>query len=99
MNETYKYIKRKEDRAIEVFSQALEEFNKTGNIIITQDEFKEYIPVLLNIIQKQRKEDKSEADEIFNKLGFNKYEFDISIDYVSRENRQGISFKKRYESY
>ncbi len=36
----------------------------------------------------------SKADEMFNKLGFNKYEFDTSIDYVSRENRQGISLKK-----
>lgn len=36
----------------------------------------------------------SKADKLFDKLGFNKYEFDTSIDYVNREIRQGISFKK-----
>ncbi len=36
----------------------------------------------------------SEADKMFDELGFNKYEFDTCIDYLNRENRQGITFKK-----
>lgn len=36
----------------------------------------------------------SKADEMFDKLGFNKYEFDTYIDYLSRESSHGITFRK-----
>lgn len=36
----------------------------------------------------------SEADKMFDKLGYNKYELDTYIDYLSRENRKGITFRK-----
>lgn len=36
----------------------------------------------------------SKADEMFDKLGFNKYEFGTYIDYLSRTNSHGITFRK-----
>lgn len=36
----------------------------------------------------------SKADEMFSKLEFNKYEFDTYIDYLSRINSHGITFRK-----
>ena len=36
----------------------------------------------------------SKADEMFNDAGFNKYEFDTYIDYLSRENSHAITFRK-----
>ena len=36
----------------------------------------------------------SEADEMFDNLGYNKYEFDAYIDYLSRESSKGITFRK-----
>lgn len=36
----------------------------------------------------------SEADKMFDNLGYNKYEFDTYIDYLSRECRKGITFRK-----
>lgn len=36
----------------------------------------------------------SEADKMFSKLDFNKYEFDTYIDYLSRKNSHGITFRK-----
>ncbi len=36
----------------------------------------------------------NEADEMFDELGFTKYEFDTYIDYLSRENSHGITFRK-----
>lgn len=36
----------------------------------------------------------SEADKMFNEIGFNKYEFDTYIDYLSRESCKGITFRK-----
>lgn len=36
----------------------------------------------------------SEADEMFDNLGYNKYEFDTYIDYLSRESSKGITFRK-----
>lgn len=36
----------------------------------------------------------SKADEMFEELNFNKYEFDTHIDYLSRERSQEITFRK-----
>ena len=36
----------------------------------------------------------SKADEMFDDVGFNKYEFDTYIDYLSRENSHAITFRK-----
>lgn len=36
----------------------------------------------------------SEADRLFDNLGYNKYEFDTYIDYLSREASKGITFRK-----
>ena len=36
----------------------------------------------------------SEADKMFDKLGYNKYEFDTYIDYLSRLTSKGITFRK-----
>lgn len=36
----------------------------------------------------------SEADKMFDDLGYNKYEFDTYIDYLSRESSKGITFRK-----
>ena len=36
----------------------------------------------------------SEADKMFDNLGYNKYEFDTYIDYLSRESSKGIAFRK-----
>lgn len=36
----------------------------------------------------------TKADEMFDKLGFNKYELDTYIDYLSRETSKGITFRK-----
>ncbi len=36
----------------------------------------------------------SKADEMFDKLGYNKYELDTYIDYLSRETTKGITFRK-----
>ena len=36
----------------------------------------------------------SEADRLFDDLGYNKYEFDTYIDYLSREASKGITFRK-----
>ncbi len=36
----------------------------------------------------------SKADKMFSELGFNKYEFDTYIDYLSRENGHEIVFMK-----
>lgn len=36
----------------------------------------------------------SEADRLLDKLGYNKYEFDTYIDYLSRETSKGITFRK-----
>lgn len=40
----------------------------------------------------------SKADKMFNKAGFNKYEFDTYIDYLSRENSHAITFRKDIKS-
>lgn len=49
------------------------------------------------IIELKRKEDKSEADKLFDKLGFNKYESYTYIDYLSRETSKGITFRKNIQ--
>lgn len=36
----------------------------------------------------------SKADEMFDGLGFNKYEIDTYIDYLNRENSHEITFRK-----
>lgn len=36
----------------------------------------------------------SEADKMFEELGYEKYEFDTYIDYLSRESSKGITFRK-----
>ena len=36
----------------------------------------------------------SEADKLLDQLGYNKYEFDTYIDYLSRERSKGITFRK-----
>ena len=35
----------------------------------------------------------SEADKMLDNLGYNKYEFDTYIDYLSRETSKGITFR------
>ena len=40
----------------------------------------------------------SKADELFGKVGFNKYETDTYIDYLSRENSHTITFRKDIKS-
>ena len=36
----------------------------------------------------------SEADKMLDNLGYNKYEVDTYIDYLSRETSKGITFRK-----
>lgn len=36
----------------------------------------------------------SKADRMFDDLGFNMYEFDTYIDYLSRETSHAITFRK-----
>ena len=36
----------------------------------------------------------SEADKMFDDLGYNKYEFDTYIDYLSRKSSKGMTFRK-----
>lgn len=36
----------------------------------------------------------SKADKMFDKQGYNKYEFDTHIDYLSRKTSKGITFRK-----
>ena len=36
----------------------------------------------------------SKADEMFDDVGFNKYEFDTYIDYLSRTSSHAITFRK-----
>ena len=36
----------------------------------------------------------SEADRLLDELGYNKYEFDTYIDYLSRKTSKGITLRK-----
>lgn len=36
----------------------------------------------------------TKADKMFDDAGFNKYEFDTYIDYLSRKNCHAITFRK-----